>query len=100
VPEDNMAAIRPVVSGVRLRGKVEILEGLQPGERVIVEGHQKVGPGSPVNPLDSSAGQPRHSSPEQEEQTIEPGDQPELNPPDLPAENLEADSQETNPEGA
>jgi membrane fusion protein (multidrug efflux system) len=27
-----------------------ITEGLQPGERVVAEGTQKVGPGVPVNP--------------------------------------------------
>ena len=34
--------------GVRLPGKVEVLEGLKGGEHVIVEGLQKIGPGAPV----------------------------------------------------
>jgi membrane fusion protein (multidrug efflux system) len=46
--ETNTVSIRPVRVGIRLPGQVEILEGLQAGERVIVEGVQKVGPGSKV----------------------------------------------------
>lgn len=35
---DNRASERPVVSGARLQGGVEIVKGLQPGERVAVDG--------------------------------------------------------------
>ncbi len=40
-----------------MEGELEILQGLATGEKVITEGHQKVGPGSLVRPLDRSAGQ-------------------------------------------
>jgi len=42
------AEFRDVQIGVRLEGKAEILEGLQEGERVVVEGYQKMGPGTTV----------------------------------------------------
>jgi len=57
VDENNAAQIKMVKPGLRLDGAVEILEGLRGGERVIVEGHQKLGPGSPVNPLGPEAGE-------------------------------------------
>jgi membrane fusion protein (multidrug efflux system) len=41
------AQLRPVQLGVRLAGQVEV-EGIKPGERVIVEGTQKTVPGRPV----------------------------------------------------
>lgn len=50
------AQLRKIVTGVRLVGAVEVTEGLQPGEKVIVEGLQKVVPGAPVRiapPADS-----------------------------------------------
>jgi membrane fusion protein (multidrug efflux system) len=37
-----------VTLGVRMPGQVEILTGLEGGERLVVEGHQKIGPGSKV----------------------------------------------------
>ncbi len=55
VDDENLAQVRNVRSGIRLEGAVEILEGLSTGERVIVEGHQKVGPGTPVNPQTDAA---------------------------------------------
>lgn len=49
VDDGNKAQMKPVKVGLRLAGKAEIVEGLSAGENVIVEGFQKVGPGSPVN---------------------------------------------------
>ncbi|MBI4004481.1 MAG: efflux RND transporter periplasmic adaptor subunit [Candidatus Omnitrophica bacterium] len=46
---DGKAQPRPVRLGVRLAGAVEIREGLSAGEVVIIEGTQKVGPGSSVD---------------------------------------------------
>jgi membrane fusion protein (multidrug efflux system) len=46
-PEDK-AEYRPVKTGLRLAGRVEITEGLKEGERVVVEGHQKIAPGATV----------------------------------------------------
>ena len=43
-----MAQMRKIRTGVRLIGSIEVLEGLKPGEKVIVEGLQKVVPGAPV----------------------------------------------------
>lgn len=48
VDADNLAQIRTVRVGERKSKKVEILTGLADGEMVIVEGTQKIGPGSPV----------------------------------------------------
>lgn len=42
------AQMRKIKTGVRLIGSIEVLEGLKPGEKVIVEGLQKVVPGAPV----------------------------------------------------
>lgn len=48
VSSSNTAVMKPVKTGLRLAGKVEILSGLAAGEKVIVEGLQKLGPGAPV----------------------------------------------------
>ena len=47
VDANTNAQLRPVKLGVRLAGIVEV-EGVKPGERVIVEGTQKTVPGKPV----------------------------------------------------
>jgi membrane fusion protein, multidrug efflux system len=48
VDEDGNAQIRPVRTGFRMNGLVEITEGLEGGEGVIIEGYQKTIPGGPV----------------------------------------------------
>jgi membrane fusion protein (multidrug efflux system) len=48
VDAQDTAQIRPVKLGIRQAGLVEITEGLQPGERVVAEGLQKVRPGGKV----------------------------------------------------
>lgn len=48
VDEKGTAQMKQVKLGIRLPGEVEIVEGLQGGEKVIVEGFQKIGPGMPV----------------------------------------------------
>lgn len=48
VGEENVVELRPVTLGVRLDGAVEVIKGLTAGEVVVTEGHQKLGPGSPV----------------------------------------------------
>ena len=58
-PQDT-AQIRPVKLGVRLAGLVEIVDGLQPGERVVAEGLQKVRPGGKVK---ASASTPETPTP-------------------------------------
>ena len=48
VGPDDTAQIRPVKLGIRLAGIVEVISGLQGGERVVAEGIQKVRPGGKV----------------------------------------------------
>jgi membrane fusion protein (multidrug efflux system) len=50
VKSDNTADIRPVKVAEQVGTEWVITEGLKPGEKIIVEGIQKVKPGSPVNP--------------------------------------------------
>ena len=50
VGSDNKVAIRTVKPGVKTGSLVVISEGLQPGERIVVEGLQKVKDGMTVNP--------------------------------------------------
>jgi RND family efflux transporter MFP subunit len=50
VGSDNKASIRPVKVGERIGEMWIITEGIKPGERVIVEGIQKVKEGMPVTP--------------------------------------------------
>jgi membrane fusion protein (multidrug efflux system) len=40
--------MKPVKVGLRLAGRAEILSGLTSGDRVVVEGVQKLRPGAPV----------------------------------------------------
>lgn len=42
------AQVRPVKVGLRIPNQIEILSGLQPGEKVVAEGIQKVRPGGAV----------------------------------------------------
>ncbi len=45
---EGQAEFRNVVVGQRMAGRVEIVEGLSEGERVVVEGYQKMGPGTKI----------------------------------------------------
>ena len=45
---DGKAALVKVRTGLRKAGAVEILDGVAAGDQVIIEGVQKIGPGSPV----------------------------------------------------
>ena len=49
VDQDNKASIRPVKMGERIGAMWEVTDGLKPGDRVIVQGWQKVREGSTVN---------------------------------------------------
>lgn len=58
VDANNLAQMKTIRTGVRLIGAVEVVEGLEAGDRVIVEGVQKVVPGKPVrigNPPQTSS---------------------------------------------
>jgi RND family efflux transporter MFP subunit len=48
VGDDNKVSIRPVKTGERIGALWEITDGLKPGERIIVQGTQKVREGSTV----------------------------------------------------
>jgi len=48
VDQNNKASIRPVKMGERIGAMWEVNDGLKPGDRVIVQGAQKVREGSPV----------------------------------------------------
>jgi membrane fusion protein, multidrug efflux system len=48
----------PVTTGARIGGKVTILQGLEPGERVVAAGQVKVQNGAPVAISDDGAPQP------------------------------------------
>lgn len=50
VGADNKVVVHGVVTGERIGDRWIVEQGLKPGDRVIVEGIQKVGPGSVVDP--------------------------------------------------
>lgn len=65
VGPDNKAEMRAIVTGDRVGDGWIVTDGLKPGDKVIVEGVQKVRPGAPVQPepykppkADKTAGQP------------------------------------------
>jgi len=52
VGEGNKPAPRPVKIGSSVGGSWVVTDGLKPGEKVIVDGFQKMfAPGAPVNPV-------------------------------------------------
>jgi membrane fusion protein (multidrug efflux system) len=55
VVKDGIASKREVTLGRRRPGEVQITTGLRDGERVVVEGTQKIRDGAPVLELDSGA---------------------------------------------
>jgi membrane fusion protein (multidrug efflux system) len=50
VDEKNFARLRVLKTGRTVNGQWQVLEGLKPGDRIIVEGLQKVQPDMPVTP--------------------------------------------------
>lgn len=73
--DEGVAEFRMVEVGKRLAGKAEILSGLEAGERVVVEGFQKMGPGTPINI--SADSREYGISPESGETATEEPDAPE-----------------------
>jgi membrane fusion protein (multidrug efflux system) len=51
VKGDNRVALQPVRLGPVQAGQWLVLDGLKPGDRVVVDGFQKFAPGDSVNPL-------------------------------------------------
>jgi membrane fusion protein (multidrug efflux system) len=52
VDAENSVSLRPVTPGRIVGTRWVIQEGLKPGDRVLVEGFQKVRPGAKVQPKD------------------------------------------------
>ena len=61
VDAEQKAQLKPVTIGVRMAGLVEVTSGLKGGERVIVEGLQKVRPGGDVQVSKGGSEQVRKS---------------------------------------
>ena len=57
VDDQNKASVRTITVGDPSDQNLIVLQGLNAGERVIVEGMQKVRPGSEVNPVPGESGQ-------------------------------------------
>lgn len=55
IGDDGMSAYREVTLGENLRGKTEVLEGLEEGEVVISDGIIRIRPGMPVTPQEQSS---------------------------------------------
>ena len=62
VGADNKVQYRPVKLGPIIDGLRVITEGLKPGETIVVNGLQRVRPGSPVTPERVAMGERRHGS--------------------------------------
>lgn len=62
VGADNMVALRTIRTGETVGDFVIVREGVQPGERVIVDGIQKARPGSKVNPTTAPASSPSEAT--------------------------------------
>ena len=56
VGADNMVALRTIRPGETVGDMLIVLDGVKPGDRVIVDGIQKARPGSKVNPTVAAAG--------------------------------------------
>lgn len=70
VGDGNKVELRPVLPGERVGSDWIISEGLKPGEKIIVEGTQKVRPGAIVNPKPfAPADQPAAAKPATPEAT-------------------------------
>jgi membrane fusion protein (multidrug efflux system) len=55
IAADGTAQMRPVKVGLRTPGQIEIVNGVQAGEKVVAEGVQKVRPGGPVKAMGEEA---------------------------------------------
>lgn len=55
VLEDGKVAIRPVVTGIRERGRVQVVQGIAAGDIVVTAGQMKLRPGAAANPVNLPA---------------------------------------------
>ena len=63
VGADGKPSVRPVKLGGNENGNWIVLDGLKPGEQVIVDGFQKIRPGGSVKPVPWSASAPGATAP-------------------------------------
>jgi membrane fusion protein (multidrug efflux system) len=56
--DHNIARLRPIKTGNAIGGDWQVLDGLKPGDKLIVEGLQKVRPDSPVTPMPAQTVKP------------------------------------------
>jgi len=63
VGADGKPAVRPVKLGGNENGNWIVLDGLKPGEQVIVDGFQKIRPGATVKPVPWNASAPATTAP-------------------------------------
>lgn len=63
VGADGKPSVRPVRLGGNENGNWIVLDGLKPGEQVIVDGFQKIRPGATVKPVPWNAGAPAATAP-------------------------------------
>src|SRR5690606_23935977 len=69
--EDGRAHARPVQTGLRRDGLVEITDGLAAGEVIVQSGHMRVNAGSPVNMLDAeNSGTPDADAPSSDRESV------------------------------
>ncbi len=54
--ERTVAEQRPVLTGVRQQGFVEIRDGVRPGERIVADGLNKIQPGQPIRVAGAGGG--------------------------------------------
>jgi membrane fusion protein, multidrug efflux system len=74
--ERTMAEQRPIATGVRQQGYVEILDGVRPGERIVADGLNKIQPGQPIRVVGPGRGGPGSGQPGMRPQGA-PGARPE-----------------------
>ncbi|MDR0934463.1 MAG: efflux RND transporter periplasmic adaptor subunit [Burkholderiaceae bacterium] len=89
INKDNVAEVRQVKTGASWHEKWVVLEGLKPGDRVIVEGLQKIRPGAPVTPIPwekvAKQDTPAQATPNEAEKASATGTEKPLNAPTTPA---------------
>lgn len=86
VDEGRVVSFQPVRTGLKLEGRIEILEGLAEGDVVVIEGFQKLGPGSKVM---FAAGSAEHGV---EPDAMEPPGEPEPEAAEAADDEAEADA--------
>lgn len=72
VRADNRVVLKPVRAGRLVDEEWVVIEGAQPGDRIVVEGFQKFEPGDVVNPVPWDATQTAAASSRAEAQAAEP----------------------------